>query len=101
MIYNSKGKLEEYQVRLLELMGRTPEDIQMLNNVILGKPLYTPEIEEETPVDEKDGVKTEKPEDWTPQEKKDINQEITNQTPDKEEISERAIEKELEDVFGK
>ena len=101
MIYNSKGKLEEYQVRLLELMGRTPEDIQMLNNVILGKPLYTPEIEEETPVDEKDGVKTEKPEDWTPQEKKDINQEITNQTPDKEEISEGAIEKELEDVFGK
>ena len=39
MIFNSKGKLEDYQVRLLELMGRTSEEIQMLNNIVSGKPM--------------------------------------------------------------
>ena len=39
MIFHSKGKLEDYQIRLLELMGRTPEEIQMLNNIVIGKPM--------------------------------------------------------------
>lgn len=101
MVCTSKGKLEEYQVRLLELMGRTPEDIQMLNNVILDKPLNSSEFKEESLIDEKDGGKSENPDDPTTSEKKNNNQEITNQEPVKEEISESQIEKELEEKFGK
>ena len=57
MIFNSKGKLEDYQIRLLELMGRTPEEIQILNNIISGKPMN---YAEHSTASEKKGAKEKK-----------------------------------------
>ena len=87
MIFNSKGKLEDYQVRLLELMGRTSEEIQMLNNIVSGKPMNY--VEHSTMSEKKDVQK--------------INNEGentgNNETEKEAENSNILIENALEDAF--
>ena len=84
---NSKGKLEDYQVRLLELMGRTSEEIQMLNNIVSGKPMNY--VEHSTMSEKKDVQK--------------INNEGentgNNETEKEAENSNILIENALEDAF--
>ena len=86
MIFNSKGKLEDYQIRLLELMGRTPEEIQMLNNIVMGKPMNYVEHSE---VSEKKGKEA----------NKITNEEEKTDNPKEGESSNILIENALEEVF--